>query len=68
MEMVAPLVTAAGDVTERDTRDGLVTSNHHLHVADTQAQARSRWAVRGHLLVYFLLPDECSYQTWIRNT
>ena len=67
--MVAPLVTAAGDVTERDTRDGLVTSNHHLHVApDTQAQARSRWAVRGHLLVYFLLPEECSYQTWIRNT
>ena len=67
--MVAPLVTAAGDVTERDTRDGLVTSSHHLHVApDTQAQARSRWAVRGHLLVYFLLPEECSYQTWIRNT
>ena len=59
MEMVAPLVTAAGDVTERDTRDGLVTSSHHLHVADTQAQARSRWAVRGHLLVYFLLPEEC---------
>ena len=58
MEMVAPLVTAAGDVTERDTRDGLVTSSHHLHVADTQAQARSRWAVRGHLLVYFLLPEE----------
>ena len=46
--MVAPLVTAAGDVTERDTRDGLVTSSHHLHVTpDTQAQARSRWAVRG---------------------
>ena len=68
--MVAPLVTAAGeDVTERDTRDGLVTSSHHLHVApDTQAQARSRWAVSGHLLVYFLLPEECSYQTWIRNT
>ena len=68
--MVAPLVTAAGEaVTERDTRDGLVTSSHHLHVApDTQAQARSRWAVRGHLLVYFLLPEECSYQTWIRNT
>ena len=43
--MVAPLVTAAGDVTERDTRDGLVTSSHHLHVADTQAQARSRWVV-----------------------
>ena len=58
--MVAPLVTAADAVTERDTRDGLVTSSHHLHVTpDTQAQARSRWVVRGHLLVYFLLPEEC---------
>ena len=52
--MVAPLVTAAGeDVTERDTRDGLVTSSHHLHVADTQAQARSRWVVSQSLTCLF---------------
>ena len=39
MEISAPLVTAAGDVTERDTRDHLVTNTRHLHVApDTQAR------------------------------
>ena len=43
MEISAPLVTAAGDVTERDTRDRLVTNTHHLHVAP-DTQARSRWA------------------------
>jgi len=42
MEISAPLVTAAGDVTERDTRDRLVTNTRHLHVApDTQARSRS---------------------------
>ena len=57
MEISAPLVTAAGDVTERDTRDRLVTNTRHLHVApDTQARSR---LVNGHLFVHFLLPEEC---------